>query len=221
MFVVLLALALCAVLEFDLQAVLIPLGTVLVSASFAIGPAVTQVMNSLLLVLVTRPFDVGDRITASGLFGGEEFLLVEKISVLTTSLRRINNKLVIVPNHILGAMVLENFKRSPPAVVKLDVTISAETDRPTLERLREGLVAFVKENPSHWKPDIILRIVRHHQRGIELAVIALSHHKWQEVPAVYHEIYRFNLKLLELLQKERVLYRAPDMRVEMVPPLAR
>jgi len=38
---------------------------------------------------------------------------------------------------------------------------------------------------------------------------------------VYHEIYRFNLKLLELLQKERVLYRAPDMRVEMVPPLAR
>jgi hypothetical protein len=241
-FVVLLALALCVVLDLNLQAVLIPFGTVLVSASFAIGPAVAQVMSSLLLVLVTRPFDVGDRITASGLFGGEEFLLVEKISVLTTSLKRVNNKVVIVPNHMLGAMHIENFKRSPPAVVKLEVTISAEADKATLEKLREGLMAFVRAHPTHWKPDIVFRIIRHQQRGVELAVIAFSHRKstrchptparatnhqtphpipcqldkWQEVPQCYHEVYRLNLCLLELLQTHKVLYRAPDMRVEMV-----
>jgi hypothetical protein len=214
--VTLFALALCILLDLNLQAVLIPVGTVLVSASFAIGPAVTQVMNSLLLVLVTRPFDVGDRITASGLYAGEEILLVEKISVLTTSLKRVSNKLVIVPNHVLGAMTIENFKRSPPAVVRLDVLVSAETKRDALDRIHQGLLAYIKANPTHWKPELVLRIIKYQARGIELAFIALSHHKWQEMPACYHENYRLHLELLGLLQKERVLFRAPDVRVDLV-----
>lgn len=54
--------------------VLVPLGTVLVSASFAIGSSISAVVSSLIFVLVTRPYNVGDRVTCSGVFNGEETL---------------------------------------------------------------------------------------------------------------------------------------------------
>lgn len=62
------------VFDFPLPQVLVPLGTVLVSASFAIGSSISAVVSSLIFVLVTRPYNVGDRVTCSGVFNGEETL---------------------------------------------------------------------------------------------------------------------------------------------------
>jgi hypothetical protein len=59
--------------------VYVPLGTVLVSASFAIGASLSQIVSSLIFVLVTRPYNVGDRVTASGVFNGDETLIVKKV----------------------------------------------------------------------------------------------------------------------------------------------
>jgi hypothetical protein len=42
--------------------VLVPLGTVVVAASFALGPVTSDAMSGLVLVLVTKPFDVGDKV---------------------------------------------------------------------------------------------------------------------------------------------------------------
>ena len=95
----------------------VPLGTVLVSASFAIGSSLSQIVSSLIFVLVTRPYNVGDRITASGVFNGEETLIVKKVDVLTTTFLRVINKEVIIPNWSLAQMAIENFKRRVRAAV--------------------------------------------------------------------------------------------------------
>ena len=59
--------------------VYIPLGTVLVSASFAIGSSVSNVISALIFVLIMRPYQVGDRVTCSDVLGGQETLLVQQV----------------------------------------------------------------------------------------------------------------------------------------------
>lgn len=58
------------VMGVELGAVLVPLGTVVVAASFAVGPVTGDAMQGLMLVLVTKPFDVGDKVRAVGAWGG-------------------------------------------------------------------------------------------------------------------------------------------------------
>ena len=72
--------------------VYVPLGTLIVSSSFALGSSLSNIVSSLVFVLVTRPYECSDRVTASGIFNGEETLIVKKIDVLTTTFMRINNK---------------------------------------------------------------------------------------------------------------------------------
>ena len=46
--------------------VYVPLGTLIVSSSFALGSSLSNIVSSLVFVLVTRPYECSDRITASG-----------------------------------------------------------------------------------------------------------------------------------------------------------
>jgi hypothetical protein len=121
-----LGVAALAVADVPLADVAVPLGTVLVSASFAIGAPITAVVLSLLFVL-RGPFDVGDRVTASGVLGGEELLLVRRIDLLTTTFLRPTAREITVPNAELWHMAIENLKRSPPANVRLDLSVSTST----------------------------------------------------------------------------------------------
>lgn len=54
----------------------------LVSASFAIGTSISNVVSALIFVLLMRPYQVGDRVTCSDVFGGQETLLVIQVRVL-------------------------------------------------------------------------------------------------------------------------------------------
>lgn len=114
----LLGAATLVIFDVPLVQVYVPLGTLLVSASFAIGASISNIVSSLIFVLATRPFEVrtvpvagtclmitvvcvdaipiryqvGDRITASGVLNGDEPLIVKRIDVLTTTFTRIVNK---------------------------------------------------------------------------------------------------------------------------------
>ena len=59
----------------------------LVSASFAIGSSVSNVVSALIFVLLMRPYQVGDRVTCSDVFGGQETLLVMQARVLVLPVR--------------------------------------------------------------------------------------------------------------------------------------
>ena len=110
----------------ELGSVLIPLSTVLVSGSFAVGPTLSSVVQALLLVLVVRPYDVGDRVTLSGVPGGGapgELLKVERVELLTTSFLTVTNRMLIVPNNsILACTAGAHRPQLPPPTHPCPVT---------------------------------------------------------------------------------------------------
>ena len=216
-FYVLFAIIVIVVFEFSLSAVIVPAGTVLVSASFAIGPTVAAIVSSLILVLVTRPFDVGDRVTASGLYGGEEMLLVRRINVMTTEFLLPTSKSVCVPNALLATMSIENFRRSPPAVVRLTVLVARSTTAAQLEAVRQRVDAHRASEPLSWaRSGIALRIGGLQQQSLILLLFSASRLSWQDIPRISPASFRLWLAYLAALDGEGVDYIAPPVSVRLM-----
>lgn len=76
-----------------------------------------------IIILLTRPFKVDDFIEAQGLSG-----TVEKIHIIYTYLRTIDNKVIAIPNGTLANGVMVNYNAMPSRRVDLDFTIAYEED---------------------------------------------------------------------------------------------
>ena len=82
------------------------IGSIIASISVAIGLAIQGSLSNFaggLVILVTRPFKVGDFIQAQGVEGK-----VEDIRMFYTHLATTDNKVVLVPNGILSSGVIVN-----------------------------------------------------------------------------------------------------------------
>lgn len=84
---------------------------------------------------------------------------MDKISLLYTTFRRIDNmKVVQVPNIILNNLWIENISRSGAMKEQLDMFISFDTTLEDIELLRKEMENFVRapDNARDFQPDIIL-----------------------------------------------------------------
>lgn len=203
------------VFEIPVIQVFVPLGTVLVSASFAIGTSLSNVVSSLIFVLVTRPYAVGDRVTASGVLNGEEMLMVKQIDVLTTTFVRVINKAIIVPNHQLLNMNVENFKRSPPATLRVELCVSILTTAVQLEHLRVLINAYLATQRAAWKPTCMVRISGLRDQSIVMTLWMQSHYLWQDVPRLFKAIFEFYVHLFEAMRQCSISFRAPDQSLKV------
>ena len=201
------------IFDVSLTAVVVPLSTFFLSLSFAVGPSVANVVGSLIFVFERR-FDVGDRVTAKGV-GPEEgtILTVQQINVLTTSFLTFTNRLVIVPNWVLAASVIENLKRSPTANVCLALAVSTNTTSRQLEALQMRLRTFTEAESSSFKPGVWFRIRGIERGNILLSVWACSHFTYGQAPDCYRGIFSLWLATLEGLKAEGIACRLADQTI--------
>lgn len=92
---------------------------VLGGAVFAVGLALQSNLSSLasgVLILIFRPFRVGDIIETGGMMG-----TVEDIDILQTRIKCVDGRTVVVPNTKLTSEMLTNYSARP--VMRADITI--------------------------------------------------------------------------------------------------
>ncbi len=121
-----------------------PLGgiaAVLAGASFAIGLAFQGTLSNFaagVLMMVFRPFKVGDVINAAGVMGK-----VNEIDLFTTTLDTPDNRRIIVPNSAISGGTIENVSYHPhrriEVVVGVDYNADMETTRAALQRAADTL----------------------------------------------------------------------------------
>lgn len=84
---------------------------ILGAAGLAIGLALSGTLQNFaggVIILILKPFKIGDLIEAQGFLG-----VVKEISVFSTILNTLDNKLVIVPNGPLSTGALVNYSAEP------------------------------------------------------------------------------------------------------------
>ena len=110
------------------------------AATLAIGMALQGSLANFaggVLILLFRPFRMGDWIEAQGTSG-----TVDSIQIFHTVLRTGDNKTVIIPNGSLSNGIITNTNRQPTRKVVFDVGVDYEAD---LQKAREVLLELAKD----------------------------------------------------------------------------
>ena len=110
------------------------------AAGLAIGLALQGSLANFaggVLILLFRPFRIGDWIEAQGVAG-----TVDSIQIFHTVLRTGDNKTVIVPNGNLSNGIITNTNRQPTRKVVFDVGVDYQAD---LQKAREVLLELAKD----------------------------------------------------------------------------
>jgi small conductance mechanosensitive channel len=108
------------------------------AAGLAVGLALQGTLSNLaagVMLLLFRPFKVGDYVTAGGHSG-----TVEEISLFTTSLVSADNVLTIVPNGDIWASAVTNFSAKPTRRVDLVFGVSYASDLQMAEKVLRDVI---------------------------------------------------------------------------------
>jgi small conductance mechanosensitive channel len=125
-------------LGFSMGPILATLGI----AGFIIGFALQETLANFaagMMILVYRPFDVGDMVEAATVFGK-----VSAMSMVSTTILTIDNQTLIVPNGKIWGDVIKNVTGQTMRRVDMTFGVSYTDDIPQTEKV---LAAIVKEHP--------------------------------------------------------------------------
>lgn len=115
-----------------------PLFAVIGGASFIIAFAMQSTLSNFaagLLVMIYRPFDVGDLVTLSGETGK-----VESMNLVSTTIITFDNQQIIIPNSNVWGSIIRNINGNPTRRVDLVFGIGYEDDMEKAQRILEQVV---------------------------------------------------------------------------------
>ena len=119
-----------------------PLFAVVGGASFILAFAMQDTLGNLasgLMIMINKPFDVGDLVDTNGVLG-----VVEAVSIVSTTVRTLDNQVVILPNSTVWGSIITNVTVSPTRRVDMVFGIGYSDDIETAQKVLEKLV---KEHP--------------------------------------------------------------------------
>lgn len=124
------------------------------SAGLAIGLALQGGLSNFaggVMILIFRPFDVGDYIVISGVEG-----TVSKVSVFYTTLTTPDNKRIVVPNSTVSNETITNVSAEDERRLDVAVSIPEGVD---IEKVRALLLSLAKEDSrvtDHAEPAVYI-----------------------------------------------------------------
>lgn len=111
---------------------------ILAAAGFAVGMALSGTLSNFaagVLLLIFRPFKVGDYVVAGGTEG-----TIEEIELFTTTLNTLDNRHIIVPNSLIHGAVIENVTYNNTRRVDVNVGVAyGASMKETRKVLTEGI----------------------------------------------------------------------------------
>lgn len=115
---------------------------ILGAAGLAVGLALKDTLSNVgaaVVILVFRPFKVGDVVEAGGATG-----TVESISLFTTTISPVDNRTVIVPNSAITAGNIINFSNKPVRRIDHAVGIGYDDD---IKKAKAVMYEVIKNDP--------------------------------------------------------------------------
>jgi small conductance mechanosensitive channel len=109
------------------------------AAGLAVGLALQGSLSNFasgVLIILFRPYRVGDWIEAAGISGG-----VEQVQILTTILKTGDNKQIIVPNSQIMNSIITNYSANDTRRVDMVVGVSYDDDIDKVRKTLEELIA--------------------------------------------------------------------------------
>jgi small conductance mechanosensitive channel len=185
-------------------------------AGFVAGFALQDTLSNFaagMMILVYRPFDVGDVIEAGGVTGAVQTMTLVYTAVLTP-----DNQMLIIPNNKIWGGVIRNVTRQSERRVDLEFNISYRDDIAHAERL---LLAILSENTRVLREPAAL--VRLHELGESSAKFVVrpwvkTADYWDAYWEITREVKRrFDLEGLSVPFPRRELHIVEERGLDRAP----
>ncbi|RZS95174.1 mechanosensitive ion channel family protein [Cecembia calidifontis] len=140
--------------------------TILGAAGLAVGLALQGSLSNFaggVLILVFKPFRVGDTIETQGQLGA-----VESIDILYTKIRVFDNRVITVPNGALANNMIINLSQKPTRRVEMKVGVAYGTD---LKKTRQVILDVLKKDERiHEDPAAVVYFTNFGDSSLDLTI---------------------------------------------------
>ncbi len=177
------------------------------AAGLAIGLALQGSLANFaggVLILLFRPFKIGDFIEAQGVSG-----TVDHIQIFHTVLRTGDNKTVIMPNGSLSNGIITNYSKQANRQVLYDVKVDYSTD---LAKARDVLLRLAQDPRVHKDPEPVVVV-----SSLGDTSINLSLRLWTSNADYWGVIFKLNETVRDSLNAVGVELAQPPRLVQVVP----
>lgn len=178
----------------------------LASAGLAIGMALSGTLQNFaggVMIMLFRPFKVGDFISAQG-FEGK----VNEIQIFNTHLLTMDNKEIILPNGALSTNAMTVFSKQDTRRVDWVFSIAYGDDydkaKSVLKRLCQEDERILKE------PDVMIELINLNNSSVDITVRA-----WVNTPDYWPVFFAMNEKVYKTFAKEGLNIPFPQMDVHL------
>jgi small conductance mechanosensitive channel len=184
-----------------------PLVAVLGTAGLAIGLALQGSLSNFaggVLILLFKPFKVGDFIEAQGYQGS-----VNEISIFYTRLNTVDNKRIIIPNGNLSNSSCINYSANDKRRVDITFSVGYESD---ITKVKEVIKSVVGEHKLILnEPEPVVRMIKHDESSINFTTRV-----WCNT-SDYWDIYFDLMEQVKIeFDKEKINIPYPHMNITMI-----
>lgn len=176
------------------------------AAGLAIGLALQGSLANFaggVLILLFRPFRIGDWIEAQGVAG-----TVDSIQIFHTILRTGDNKTVILPNGNLSNGIITNTNRQPTRKVVFDVGVDYDAD---LQKAREVLLELAKDPRVLAEPAPVAVV-----STLGDSSITVSLRLWTKTSDYWDVMFMLNAEARDRLRAENIDIPFPQRVIRVV-----
>jgi small conductance mechanosensitive channel len=182
---------------------------ILGASALAIGLALQGSLSNLsagVILMVTRPFKIGDYIEAGGDSG-----VVELVSLLATTLKTVDNKKIIVPNSKLIGGSITNY--TAEEIRRIDLTVGVSYDS-NLKTVRDVLMdEIVKDQRVLKDPAPFVGVVEMADSSVNLVV-----RPWVKTSDYWDVFFALNESLKLRLDAEGIPIPFPQTDIHLYKP---
>ncbi|MEE4198721.1 MAG: mechanosensitive ion channel domain-containing protein [Bacteroidales bacterium] len=179
---------------------------ILGAAGLAIGMALSGTLQNFaggVIILIFKPFKVGDFIEAQGYMG-----TVKEISIFTTRLNTVDKKLIIIPNGPLSTGSLTNFSAEPQRRVDWTFGIAYGDD---IGNFKKAIQDFIAEDSRILKdPAPFIGLTELADSSVNFAVRV-----WVNSPDYWDVFYQMNEKVYQRFGDYKLNIPFPQMDVHL------
>lgn len=179
---------------------------ILGAAGLAIGMALSGTLQNFaggVIILIFKPFKVGDFIEAQGYMG-----TVKEISIFTTRLNTVDKKLIIIPNGPLSTGSLTNFSAEPQRRVDWTFGMAYGED---VENFKKAMNEFIAEDSRILKdPAPFIGLSELADSSVNFAVRV-----WVNSPDYWDVFFQMNEKVYQRFGDYKLSIPFPQMDVHL------
>lgn len=176
----------------------------LASAGVAIGMALSGNLQNLaggLIVLLFKPYKVGDWIEAQGVSGS-----VAEIQIMHTLLTTVDNKVVYVPNGAMSSGTIINYSRKETRRIEWIVGVDYGEDIDKVKNIIDALIAADERILKEPAPYIALHALDSSSVNVTIRV-------WVPTAEYWNVYFDMNKKIYDEFNKQGVNFPFPQLTI--------